>query len=105
MATASQILANRQNAARSTGPVTESGKATSSRNALTLGLYTRQDYVKTEEREIHDAFRATMYADLAPGTLLEETLTAEITGACAAVVNVKLPEVAEFPAELADTAA
>ncbi len=81
MATISQIDANRQNAQHSTGPVTETGRAASSRNALTLGLYTRQDYVKPDEREIYKQFCETMYQELAPRSLLEESLTAEITGA------------------------
>jgi len=81
MATNSQIDANRLNAQFSTGPRTESGKATSSRNALTLGLYTRADYVKPEERDLYKEFCETMYAELCPASLLEETLVSEITGA------------------------
>jgi hypothetical protein len=81
MATISRIDANRLNAQLSTGPRTESGKATSSRNGLTLGLYTRADYVKPEERDLYREFCETMYAELCPASLLEETLVAEITGA------------------------
>ncbi len=81
MATISQIDANRQNAQFSTGPVTETGRAASSRNALTLGLYTRSDYVKPDERDIYKEFCETMYQELAPKGLLEQSLTAEITGA------------------------
>jgi hypothetical protein len=81
MATQAQFEANRHNARLSTGPVTDTGKSTSARNALTLGLYTRTDYVKPEERDLYREFRETMRAELAPGSLLEESLTAEITGA------------------------
>jgi hypothetical protein len=81
MATAPQINANRQNARLSTGARTEAGKANSSRNALTLGLYTRADYVKPEERDLYKEFCETMYSELCPASLLEESLTAEITGA------------------------
>ncbi|MCP4542912.1 MAG: hypothetical protein GY832_37815, partial [Chloroflexi bacterium] len=35
-----QLIANRRNAARSTGPKTEQGKAIASRNAITHGLAT-----------------------------------------------------------------
>jgi hypothetical protein len=81
MATESQINANRQNAAHSSGPATITGKATSSRNALTFGLYTREDFVMFEERDIYQEFCGTMYSELAPVTLIEQSLTAEITGA------------------------
>jgi hypothetical protein len=81
MATPAQLRANRENATLSTGPVTESGKAASSRNRLTLGLYTRTDYVQPEERQLYKEFTETMYAELAPASLLEETLAAEIAGA------------------------
>jgi hypothetical protein len=62
-------------------PTTEAGKAISSRNALTLGLYTRQDYVKPEERELYKQFTETMHAELAPEGLLEQALAVEIAGA------------------------
>ena len=81
MPTAAQILANLHNAKLSTGPHTESGKATSSRNRLTLGLYTRTDYVEPHERDLYKEFCETMHAELAPASLLEETLVSEITGA------------------------
>ena len=81
MPSLSQLNANRLNAQSSTGPRTESGKAKSSRNALTMGLYTRTDYVKPEERDIYKEFCETMYSELCPASLLEETLVSEITGA------------------------
>jgi hypothetical protein len=81
MATIAQIDANRLNAQSSTGPVTEAGKAASSLNALTLGLYTRTDYVEPHERGLYKEFCETMYAELSPESLLEQSLAAEITGA------------------------
>jgi hypothetical protein len=81
MATESQLDANRQNAAHSSGPATTTGKATSSRNALTFGLYTRQDYVTFEEQDSYKEFCTTMYSELSPATLLEQSLAADITGA------------------------
>jgi hypothetical protein len=81
MATESQNNANRSNAQHSTGPRTEAGKANSSRNHLTLGLYTRQDYVKPDERDLYKHFCETMHDELAPQTLLQESLVSEITGA------------------------
>ena len=81
MATIAQFIANLQNAQSSTGPRTESGKAKSSRNALTMGLYTRTDYVKPDERDIYKEFCDTMRLELIPEKLLEQTLVSEITGA------------------------
>jgi hypothetical protein len=79
MTTLSQLLANQQNALLSTGPRTEAGKATASRNNLTLGLYTKTDYVKPEERDLYTGFCDTMRAELNPACLLEESLVSEIT--------------------------
>jgi ElaB/YqjD/DUF883 family membrane-anchored ribosome-binding protein len=81
MATEAQIHANRENARHSTGARTEEGKAASSRNALTIGLYTRADYVKPEERDLYKEFCETLFTQLSPEGLLEETFAAEITGA------------------------
>jgi hypothetical protein len=81
MASPSQLTANRENATHSTGPNTEAGKQTAARNALTLGLYTRADYVKPEERDLYKDFTETMLFELAPESLLEQSLAAEITGA------------------------
>jgi hypothetical protein len=81
MATESQIAANRQNAQSSTGARTETGKAASSRNALTLGLYTSADYVRPEERDLYKEFCETLYSELSPEGLLEQSFVSEITGA------------------------
>jgi hypothetical protein len=99
MSTEAQFEANRLNAQLSTGPRTESGKSTSSRNAITLGLYTRQDYVKPDEHDIYRDFCERMILELNPDTLLEETLVAEITGA-----SWRLRRCSAVEAELADFA-
>jgi hypothetical protein len=97
MATDAQIHANRQNAHLSTGPNTETGKSNSSRNALTIGLYTRADYVRPEERDLYKEFCETLYSELNPEGLLEETFAAEITGA-----SWRLRRCSAVEAELAD---
>jgi hypothetical protein len=81
MATTSQIDANTQNAHHSTGPRTEAGKAASSRNAVTNGLYTKEPYVKPEDVSYYRKFCAALHTELAPTTLLQEILTNEITNA------------------------
>jgi hypothetical protein len=81
MASLNQIEANRRNATLSTGPRTEAGLETSSRNHLTHGLYTRQDYVKPEELELYKDFCDGHLDELAPEGFLETTLASEIIGA------------------------
>jgi len=81
MATQAQILANRANAQRSTGPQTEPGKARSARNRLALGLYTHTSYVRPDEIDLYAEYCEKLRDELAPGNLFEETLAAEIVGA------------------------
>jgi hypothetical protein len=81
MATQAQIDANRLNAQLSTGPITEEGKAAAVRNALTNGLYTKEDYVKPEERNIYLDFRENISRELDPIGILENALAQEIAGA------------------------
>ena len=50
MATQAQIEANRRNAAHSTGPKTDEGKARSSQNAITHGFYAKAFVVRDDER-------------------------------------------------------
>jgi len=46
MATVKQQLANRRNAQASTGPKTEAGRATSSKNSLKHGLTAETDHAR-----------------------------------------------------------
>jgi hypothetical protein len=97
MASISQIHANQHNAQASTGPVTPEGKSAASRNALTFGLYTRHDYVKPEEQDLYRDFRETLLRELAPETLLEQSLATEIVSA-----NWRLHRCASAESELPD---
>ena len=78
MATEAQIAANRSNAQASTGPTSDAGRARSSRNALTSGLYSRSDFVLPEEHDQYDEFCASFLADLQPEGAVEQTLTSQI---------------------------
>lgn len=58
MATAAQIIANRQNASLSTGPRTDAGKARSSVNAFQHGLTSSKVVLPHESQEEFDRYRA-----------------------------------------------
>src|SRR4051794_21276486 len=58
-----QIEANRRNARRSTGPVTEDGKLQSRRNAVRHGLTAETVVNALEGAEDYEAFEAAVIAD------------------------------------------
>jgi hypothetical protein len=94
MATPTEILANRQNAEKSSGPVSAEGtsatpgtrpgvlrdetKARVSQNATKLGLFSVANFVRPEEQDIFSEFESGYMAELSPATPLEQTLTREI---------------------------
>jgi hypothetical protein len=78
MATTAQLLANRQNAERSHGPVTAEGRARVSQNATKFGLFSVANFVRPDERDIFNEFEAGYVAELAPDSSLEQTLAREI---------------------------
>jgi uncharacterized protein YecA (UPF0149 family) len=81
MSSPAQILANRQNAERSVGPVTAEGKARVSQNASKFGLFSVANFVGPEEQDIFDKFESGYLAELSPATPLEQTLAREIVQA------------------------
>ena len=78
MSSTAQILANRQNAENSRGPVTAAGKSRVSQNATKFGLFSVANFVHADERNIFDEFESGYISELAPDSLLEETLAREI---------------------------
>lgn len=66
MSTPAQILANRQNAGKSTGPKTPDGKATVGRNATSHGLSGRFSVLPHESREEYDSLAVRLAAEHAP---------------------------------------
>jgi hypothetical protein len=78
MATTAQILANRQNAERSHGPVTAAGKTQVSQNATRFGLFSVANFVRPEEQDIFNEFESGYLVELAPAGSLEQTLAREI---------------------------
>ena len=78
MATAAQVIANRNNAAHSTGPRTPEGKSHCARNALRHGLTARHLVVREDEREEFEALRADLTAELDPQGVVETLLVNEL---------------------------
>jgi preprotein translocase subunit SecA len=78
MATDAQNEANRKNALASTGPQTPEGKSTSSRNAVSHGLFAASDTVQPDEQTEFADLTAAMQNDLTPEGPLEQTLAHEI---------------------------
>ena len=81
MATAAQILANQANAAHSTGPRTEAGKAATARNATTHGFTTGVFQVDAEDKAYFDAIDEALREDAKPAGALENDAIAELRDA------------------------
>jgi hypothetical protein len=77
MSTPAQIAANIANAQSSCGPRSAAGKAKSSKNAITLGLFSG-DFIRPGEESAYAAFEIALARDLAPVGALEEILAEEI---------------------------
>ncbi len=78
MATTAQVLANQANAQHSTGPVTPEGKAQASQNASAFGLFSASAFIRPDEEDLYEEFRAAWNARLVPDGPLEETLVGEL---------------------------
>ena len=78
MASEAQIIANRRNAGKSTGPRTRQGKNAISQNALKHGLLARQAVIRSENRVEFCLYRDWMLAELAPAGPMESMLAERI---------------------------
>src|SRR5436190_7169968 len=74
MTTYKQIEANRRNARRSTGPITEEGKLRARRNAVRHGLTAETVIGALEDAEDYKAFEATVIADYDAQSAVEREL-------------------------------
>ena len=74
MATRKQILANRRNAQRSTGPKTSEGKRRSSVNSLKLGVFSQSVLIPGEAPTEWSALAHDLYHDWNPVGTTERTL-------------------------------
>jgi hypothetical protein len=80
MASEAQILANRLNAQKSTGPRTLEGKAIVSQNAFKHGLSTGQNIISSESQAEFELYRDLMLAELDPAGPMESMLAERIVG-------------------------
>ncbi len=78
MTTESQILANRRNAKKSTGPRTRKGRAIVSQNAVKHGLLARQNVISTESQADFNLHRDQALKELAPESPMESILADRI---------------------------
>lgn len=78
MTTEAQLLANRLNAQKSTGPHTNEGKAAVSQNALRHGLTASRDVISSESQDQFDLYRDQLLAELDPAGPVESMLAERI---------------------------
>ena len=84
MASPAQILANRENARQSSGPKTDTGKQTSSRNAIRQGLTSTQIVIPGEDQSAYEELLRGMHQSYAPVNAAERVLVDQIAAnACA----------------------
>lgn len=106
MASKAQIKANRKNAARSTGPKTESGKATSARNATRHGLSSAGIAIlPTEKQEDLDALAKTLTDEHHPEGDTETFLVHQMIQARWKLARIERLESEAFDAMLEDEGA
>ena len=98
MATAKQLDANRRNAQKSTGPRTDLGKETSSRNALTHGLTAVHPFFEGEDPAQFDELRSSLEDQVQPVTALERLLVNRMAATAWRLGRVPLIEATVFEA-------
>jgi len=79
MASEKQTSANRRNAAKSTGLITENGKLQSRRNAVSHGLTAATVVTAIEDAEEFERFETAIRADYQPISTIENELVARLT--------------------------
>ncbi len=80
MTTEAQIIANRHNAQKSTGPRTIEGKSAVSQNAVQHGFSAHQDVISSENPADFELYRNQLLAELAPASPMESMLAERIVG-------------------------
>ena len=78
MASEAQVVANRCNAQKSTGPRTPEGKAAVAQNAVKHGLLARQAVIAGEDPGEYEFYRDQMVGELGPVGLVESMLAERV---------------------------
>jgi len=78
MSTEAQIIANRRNAQKSTGPSSHQGKAAASQNSVKHGLLARQTVITSESQADFCLYRDRILSELAPESPMESILSERI---------------------------
>ena len=78
MSSEAQILANRLNALKSTGPRTNEGKAAVSQNAVKHGLLAEHDVICSESQADFDLYRQQILDELNPVSPMESMLAERV---------------------------
>ena len=102
MATEAQVLANRLNAQKSTGPRTLEGKAVVSQNAVKHGLSGRLDVIRGEDQAQFDLHREALLGELAPVGPVESMLAERVVSLSWRLQRVERMQNEVFDALLAD---
>jgi len=97
MATEAQILANRRNCQKSTGPISRQGKAEVSKNAVKHGLLARQPVISLENQAEFDLYHDRIISELAPESPMESMLSERIV-----ILSWRLKRVARFQNQTID---
>ena len=74
----SKVLANRENAKKSTGPKSLFGKSRVSGNALKHGLHSSKHVIPTESVQEYEKYRDSMFKSLDPKNAIQEEHSAQI---------------------------
>jgi hypothetical protein len=102
MATDAQILANQENAKKSTGPKTEEGKQRSSINAMTHGIFAQIPILPGEDREFLNAIADAINQTYKPQDAMEVILVERITLASFRQIRLREVEAAHIKINMSE---
>ena len=78
MPTEAQIIANRRNAQKSTGPKSQKGKAKASKNSVKHGILAKKTIISSENKQEFDLFKSKIFEELIPQSPMESILVQRV---------------------------